>query len=608
MPSSPNKLSQFWQELKRRNVVRVVTVYTAASLAILELVSNISDPFGLPDWTLKLVFIILIIGLIIAVILAWIYDIHPEDGMVKTEPVDKIKPEDVPKTSNSWKIATYVSVVIIIGLIAYNIFGGNRGARIDESLAKSIAVLPIHNYSGDPDQDIMCEGLTNEIISHLFKVRSFDAVQPLTSVLRYKDSDKGTSEIFQELNVNYLLEGTYLRKGEMLKVTATLIEAHSGKMIWTQDYDTPYNQVMMIPGDIALQIANNLRAFMTEGEQQSIKRMPTNNLEAYEIGNQISYLFKRWTTGEVEDPFPQMTELCNRALELDPNYAEAYAYLGWVEVIGVGFFGNKEPLSIYWDANQFLNKALELDPYNLMANFGHTVLNYWIDWDYVALEEFKEAFPNALNNQFIAESLPLLELQMGHYNEALRMKDTLIDFRTDYLIKANILLGNYKEAKDLMKQVIASNFLGFMWYGYENYIWLQEFDSAIYYMSSDPSWEYSRSSEAYYPRFKADIAVVLFKTGNEDLARTIIGELIGASDTTAVRSPAYFTGWYYSWIQEPDSAFYWLNKAVKNRSIEIPWLKVDPAFNSLKDDPRYWDLYERTGHKAFDEYMAKQNQ
>ena len=300
---------------------------------------------------------------------------------------------------------------------------------------------------------------------------------------------------------------------------------------------------------------------MTEGEQQSIKRMPTNNLEAYEIGNQISYLFKRWTTGEVEDPFPQMTELCNRALELDPNYAEAYAYLGLVKVIGVGFAGGEEPLSIYWDANQFLNKALELDPYNLMANFCYTCLNYWIDWDYVALEEFKEAFPNALNNQFIAESLPLLELQMGHYNEALRMKDTLIDFRTDYLIKANILLGNYKEAKDLMKQVIASNFLGFMWYGYENYIWLQEFDSAIYYMSSDPSWEYSRSSEAYYPRFKADIAVVLFKTGNEDLARTIIGELIGASDTTAVRSPAYFTGWDYSWIQEPDSAFYWLNKA-----------------------------------------------
>ena len=188
------------------------------------------------------------------------------------------------------------------------------------------------------------------------------------------------------------------------------------------------------------------------------------------------------------------------------------------------------------------------------------------------------------------------------------MKDTLIDFRTDYLIKANILLGNYKEAKDLMKQVIASNFLGFMWYGYENYIWLQEFDSAIYYMSSDPSWEYSRSSEAYYPRFKADIAVVLFKTGNEDLARTIIGELIGASDTTAVRSPAYFTGWYYSWIQEPDSAFYWLNKAVKNRSIEIPWLKVDPAFNSLRNDPRWEDLYERTGHKAYDDYMASKKE
>ena len=113
-----------------------------------------------------------------------------------------------------------------------------------------------------------------------------------------------------------------------------------------------------------------------------------------------------------------------------------------------------------------------------------------------------------------------------------------------------------------------------------------------------------RNLRLFIPRFQAGIAVTLFKNGNEDLARTIIGELIGASDTTAVRSPAYFTGWYYSWIGESDSAFYWLDKSVKNRSMEIPWLKVDPAFNSLKDDPRYWNLYERTGFKAYDEYMA----
>jgi len=83
--------------------------------------------------------------------------------------------------------------------------------------------------------------------------------------------------------------------------------------------------------------------------------------------------------------------------------------------------------------------------------------------------------------------------------------------------------------------------------------------------------------------------------------------LIRKSDTSAVGSPAFFTGWYYSRIGEVDSAFYWLEKAYNNRSPEMPWLKADPAFNNLKDDDRYWDLYERTGHKAYDEYMASKN-
>jgi hypothetical protein len=102
------------------------------------------------------------------------------------------------------------------------------------------------------------------------------------------------------------------------------------------------------------------------------------------------------------------------------------------------------------------------------------------------------------------------------------------------------------------------------------------------------------------------LAVACYKTGNKDLARSWIGLSIEASDTTSIGSPAFFTGWYYSWIGEPDSAFYWLDKTVKNRRIEIPWLKVGPAFNSLKKDPRYRDLYVYAGFKDYDDYMASQ--
>ncbi|KPK83431.1 MAG: hypothetical protein AMS27_12955 [Bacteroides sp. SM23_62_1] len=114
----------------------------------------------------------------------------------------------------------------------------------------------------------------------------------------------------------------------------------------------------------------------------------------------------------------------------------------------------------------------------------------------------------------------------------------------------------------------------------------------------------SEEPDMLTPRFQSYLALAYHKTKHYQQARKIINQLIEMSDTTSAGSPDYFTGYYYSGIREVDSAFYWLEKAYKTRSPEMPWLKVDPVFNNLKDDDKYWDLYERTGHKAYDEYMA----
>ena len=133
---------------------------------------------------------------------------------------------------------------------------------------------------------------------------------------------------------------------------------------------------------------------------------------------------------------------------------------------------------------------------------------------------------------------------------------------------------------------------------------MEEYDSAKFYLESALQ---SVHYEMPVPRWQAKLAFVYEKTNNHLKARTIVNQLIAKSDTTSVGSPAYFTGWYYSGIGEVDSAFHWLEKAYNNRSPELPWLKVDPAFNNLKDDDRYWDLYERTGHKSYDDYIASQS-
>ena len=121
MAGNPNKLSRIWQELKRRNVIRVITVYAGAAFVIIELINNITEPLRLPDWTPTFVIVLLAIGFPIVIIFSWIYDVHPKEGMVKTEPAHKLKTEEISKSFSSWKIASYISFAVIVGLIVLNI-------------------------------------------------------------------------------------------------------------------------------------------------------------------------------------------------------------------------------------------------------------------------------------------------------------------------------------------------------------------------------------------------------------------------------------------------------------------------------------------------------
>jgi hypothetical protein len=167
MSQPSNKLTNLWQELKRRKVVRVITVYAAAAFVILELVDIIAEPFGLPDWTMKLVVVLLSIGLIISVILSWIYDVHPEGGIVKTEPSKKVIEDSIPPSSKGWKIASYISFVVIVGLILFHILSTSNKSKEIPILDKSIAVLPFINDSQDKDNEHLINGIMEDLLINL---------------------------------------------------------------------------------------------------------------------------------------------------------------------------------------------------------------------------------------------------------------------------------------------------------------------------------------------------------------------------------------------------------------------------------------------------------
>ncbi len=281
MSTNPNKLSQFWQELKRRKVTRTITVYAAAAFVILELLSIIIEPLRLPDWTLQFAIVFLCIGFIIAVILSWIYDVHPEGGIVKTEPTIDVSEDTTPPSSNSWKIASYISFVVIVGLIVLNIIPrtGNR-----EIIDKSIAVLPFRNESSDDENTYFINGVMESILDNLSRVKDL-RVPSRNSVEKYRDDPKSTPVVAEEMDVGYVLEGSGQKVGNRLLLTLKLIVGDDDRHIWSKQYDREIERVedlIDIQKEVAQLVASEIEAVITPEEKQLIEKLPTSDLNAYD--------------------------------------------------------------------------------------------------------------------------------------------------------------------------------------------------------------------------------------------------------------------------------------------------------------------------------------
>jgi len=259
MPEQSNNQLQFWEELKRRKVIRVIPVYAAAAFVLLELVDIIAEPFGLPDWTLKLVFVLLCIGLVISVILSWIYDVTPE-GIQKTksagEETQNMRQEK-PNKIIGWKIATYASVIIIISLILFNVL--TRGKSIDLSgLDKTIAVLPFEIYGNKDSSIYLHKVLPIAIIGQLQHVEGF-TVRARGSSLNYENTKLRRSEIGNQLNANYLLTGIVQQQEEKVMVNIMLEQAPTEEVIWENSFEMAVDDIFKIEKNIARLVATSLK-------------------------------------------------------------------------------------------------------------------------------------------------------------------------------------------------------------------------------------------------------------------------------------------------------------------------------------------------------------
>ena len=344
-----NRLSQFWQELKRRKVVRVITVYAAAAFVILELVDIITEPFGLPDWTLKLVVVLLSIGLVISTILSWVYDLTP-DGIEKTQANQKGKEDRGKLASNGWQIASYISFLVIVGLIVLNIIPRSSRSEAKEILDKSIAVLPFTYLSDEPDKQYLADGTMDEIVLNLSKIEDLRVLSK-TSVEQYRETQKTVTQICDELEVSYLLEGSFQKTGDQVRLIVQLIEPGREDHAWARKFDRQWSDIFKVQSEVAQLVARELQAVITPEEKQLIETIPTGNLTAYDF----------YQRGKDEAEPERAEELFNMALEYDSSFAKAHvglAQLYWQKHYSSEFFSE----DFMDSALSMINTALYYDP------------------------------------------------------------------------------------------------------------------------------------------------------------------------------------------------------------------------------------------------------
>ncbi|MHA1221448.1 MAG: tetratricopeptide repeat protein [Candidatus Heimdallarchaeota archaeon] len=332
MTQPTNKLTQFWQELKRRKVFRVIAMYAATAFIIMEAGDIMLPRLGLPDWTVTFIVVLIIVGFPIAIIFSWIFDITPE-GIKKTESakVTKDKETEIKPTKRRLKVSDViiaVMIVIVCILLYPKIF---KKEKVTE-LEKSIAVLPFINDSPDEENVHFINGTMEAILDNLCKIEDLRVVGR-TSVEQYRNAPKPILVIAEEMDVSYILEGSGQKYGNNVQLTFQLLDARNDKHLWSSPYSRKIviEEIFELQSEIAQLVAAEIKAIITPEEKQLIEKTPTANLTAYDFyqrGREEHW--KYWIDNNNSEALKRADALYHKALEYDSTFALSYTGLAWV--------------------------------------------------------------------------------------------------------------------------------------------------------------------------------------------------------------------------------------------------------------------------------------
>src|SRR5438094_2560310 len=334
----------FFEELQRRKVYRVAAAYIIAAGFIIQMGSAIFPAWELPNWTFRLVVVLLLIGFPIALILAWDFDVTPE-GIRATK-----------GTAAETHLRRNVIILAVTGVIVSVAAGFFLLPRASPpNIDKSIAVLPFQNLSGDPDNAYFANGIQDEILTRLSKISDLKVIAR-TSVQHYQSKPENLPTIGKQLGVAYFLEGSVQKSADAVRVNVQLIKAANDSHLWADTFDRKLTDIFAVETEIAKTVADTLQARLTGSEKRAIAAKPTENPEAHELYLKGRFFWNKRTNSDLKTAI----QYFNQAIEKDPGYALAYAGLADAYAILTAYAAAPVSESLP-RAELVAKKALELD-------------------------------------------------------------------------------------------------------------------------------------------------------------------------------------------------------------------------------------------------------
>ncbi|HUJ93332.1 MAG TPA: protein kinase [Candidatus Bathyarchaeia archaeon] len=501
-----------------------------------------------------------------------------------------VRAEAPPRAGGRRRVAALVAVAIAVAVAIGAGVNYWRGAHPGGSGApqiQSLAVLPLENLSGDPEQEYFAEGMTEELITQLAQISALRVISR-TSVMPYLGTRKPLAEIASELRVDAVVEGSVMRSGNRVRITAKLIQASTDKNLWAKGYDRDLNDVLSLQSEVARDIAQEVRVRLTPQEQRRLEGAPQINPQAHDAYLKGRYHWDK----ETEDDFVEAKKYFEQAIALDANYAAAYSGLAdyyWATDVVA-------PRVAMPKAREYAQKALALDDSISAAHTALAAVKFYADWDWPGAEqEFKRAVEL---NPSDAEAHRLYSAFLSAMGRA---DDALVEIRAAQdLDPVSIFSGSsagwtyyfarqYDQAIEQCQRTVeleSNNVGAHACLGYAA-LAKGKFDEAVE--------ECKKAAELSHhdPVRVAGLARAYALAGKIAEARQLLENLQGESRRHFV--PPTSLAAVYAALGEKNAAIAMLEKAYEQRDSYITWLKVDDAFDSLRSEPRFQALLRRIG-------------